>query len=235
MSRLVKLIAAALLLALPSLAAAQGARCAPPATPPVPRLERVDPAQVRRTPIRRYTLALSWSPTHCAGRIDGDDRFQCTGDTRFGFVLHGLWPEGEGRDWPQYCAPASPLPPTTLRRNLCMTPSSQLLQHEWTRHGVCMARNPDAYFARAQQLYNGIRIPDMVSLARTRGLTVGDVAAAFAAANRGMRAEMLSIQTERRSGALDEVRVCLDIRQRWASCPRFARGAPAGVPVNIPF
>ncbi len=228
-----RLLAPVALLALPGVAAAQAEGCRPPATITPPRMERVDPRDVRRTPVMRYTLAMSWSPTHCTSADSRGDDFQC-GTTRFGFVLHGLWPETQGRDWPQYCRPATPVPPATLRRNICMTPSADLLQHEWARHGVCMAETPDAYFDAARRAFSAIRFPDMAALARRPRLTAGDVAAAFAAANRGMRADMLAIGTDR-DGQLDEVRLCLGASQRWARCPRFARGARASTPVTIPL
>ena len=227
-----------LMLAMPSLAAAQARNCAMPGDFALPRAGRAPPDEVRRTPVTRYLLTLSWSPQHCfdAGRRSGgarrdgggDDALQCSGSNgRFGFILHGLWPETDGRDWPQYCAPARQLSRATIRRNLCMTPSPRLLQHEWERHGVCATRNPDAYFRAAHILYDSIRYPDMAALGARARLTVGDFTRAFVAANPAYRANGLIVATNR-GGWLDEVRLCLDRRFRPQRCPAAARGAPAG-------
>jgi ribonuclease T2 len=229
-----------LLVTTPTLAAAQARSCAMPDSFDMPRIERAQPDQVRRTPVTRYLLTLSWSPQHCfdagrrsnEGRANGD-ALQCSGaNGRFGFILHGLWPETDGENWPQYCAPARPLPRAVIARNLCMTPSPQLLQHEWSRHGVCMTRNPDAYFRAARVLYNSVRYPDMAALARNRRLTVRDFTRAFVAANPAYAADGLIIATNR-GGWLDEVRLCLDRRFRPHRCPPASRGAPAGQRLRI--
>ncbi len=51
-----------------------------------------------------YLLALSWSPTYCAGLSPGRRDPQCDGRP-YAFVLHGLWPQHE-RGWPQDCRSA---------------------------------------------------------------------------------------------------------------------------------
>ncbi|MFX8949768.1 hypothetical protein ABTM92_19760, partial [Acinetobacter baumannii] len=73
--------------------------------------------------ITGYTLALSWSPEFCnAHRNDPASAQQCSGrGGRFGFILHGLWPEGSGGQWPQWCAAALPSA-EALRRAMCLTP-----------------------------------------------------------------------------------------------------------------
>ncbi|MDB5696353.1 MAG: ribonuclease, partial [Sphingomonas bacterium] len=127
-------------LAMPAAAQAQAISCALPTTIERPRPDRVTADQPSRVvPIGGYTLALTWNPQHCrAQRRDARASFQCGGGNRFGFTLHGLWPDGTGRPWPQYCRPAALLPEAVVRANLCATPSVQLLQHEWAKHGTCM-------------------------------------------------------------------------------------------------
>ncbi|WP_414899623.1 ribonuclease T2 family protein [Sphingomonas flavalba] len=220
-------------LAMPAALPAQALRCEIP-----PRLSRphhdgpTGNQQRRVVAIGGYTLAMSWAPQDCAVNGRGADRrLQCGGDNRFGFTLHGLWPDGSGAQWPQYCRPAALLPPAVIRRNLCATPSVQLLQHEWAKHGTCMVREPDAYFARATALYQRVRYPDMRALA-ARPLTVGRFAAAFAAANPGMGAAMLRVTTDRR-GWLEEVWLCLDRQFRFTRCPAHQRGAPPATRLRI--
>ena len=63
---------------------------------------------------------------------------------RFGFVLHGLWPNSGGGKHPQWCS-LTPRPSAEeLKANLCMTPAPWLLEHEWAKHGSCMTRSPQA-------------------------------------------------------------------------------------------
>ncbi len=204
-----------------------------PANFPMPRAEPQPPAEVRRTPVTRYLLALSWSPQRCQGGGGGNDALQCDGrSSRFGFVLHGLWPETNGSNWPQWCRPARIVPRATLRRHLCMTPSPQLLQHEWAKHGTCMADDPESYFRTSAILYNALRMPDMSAFAARRDVTVGEVRRAFAAANPLHPAASIAVETNR-AGYLDEVRLCLDRRFRAMTCPVVSRGAADGSRLRI--
>lgn len=103
-----KWLLALMILSNPVPVLAQAAYCTMPSQLPRPRLEYPSTGEPRRLlPAVGYTLALSWSPQYCATARGPDSAFQCGGrNGQFGFVLHGLWPEGAGRDWPQYCRPA---------------------------------------------------------------------------------------------------------------------------------
>ncbi len=224
--------AAAMLAAAP--AAAQAYSCAVPGAIPRPRPDLPSAREPRRVlPVGSYTLALSWSPQYCRTSGDRPDaRFQCASGNRFGFTLHGLWPDGVGRDWPQYCAAAPILSRDLIRRNLCMTPSAQLLQHEYAKHGTCMGVSPTRYFAQARRLHARIRYPDMAALSRRAGLTAGQFAAAFARANRGLTADMMRITADRR-GWLSEVWLCLDRRFVAVRCPAHQQGLARSAPLRI--
>lgn len=231
---MLKGLAAALLLAWPSAALAQAAACSIPAQISRPRLERPVEGEARRLlPISGYTLALSWSPQHCASARGPDDAFQCGGrNGRFGFVLHGLWPEGGGAAWPQYCRAADLLPRQVVRQNICTTPSVQLLQHEWTKHGSCMTTKPELYFNLARALYESVSYPDMAALARRKALTVGQFTTALARANPRLRPDMISVRTAR-GNRLSEVWLCMDRALEFARCPTRQRGAKAGRALRI--
>ena len=223
-----RLILAALALALPAGAPAQALRCNVPARIAMPRAEGPTPRDPRRImPIESYTLALIWAPEACRGGSQNIDAgFACGGGNRFGFVLHGLWPDGANGSWPQYCRPAPVLPETLIRRHLCTTPSAQLLQHEYSKHGTCMGVTPAAYFGQASRLYARLRYPDMRALAARRNLTARQFAAAFARANPGLTADMIRLNVNRR-GWLEEVWICLDTRFAWRACPATQGGAAA--------
>lgn len=213
------------LLALPGVATAQASTCAVPAQIERPRPDTPDSRTPRRiVPTASYSLALSWSPQFCKER--GTASFQCSADTRFGFVLHGLWPDGAGRDWPQYCRPVELLPEATIRATLCATPSAQLQQHEWAKHGSCMNGSADDYFRRSTGLFGRLRFPDMDALSRQGGLTVASLTSAIARANPRIARGMMRIVTNK-GGWLDEVWLCLDLKFAYARCTRAQGGGAA--------
>ncbi len=221
-------LASLALLVTPTIAHAQALACDIPDRTPVPRIEKPRRGEpVRRPAIAGYLLSLSWSPQHCAGVRDPNgqrDGFQCSGENgRFGWVLHGLWPEAAHPGYPQWCRPAKIVPKPVLRRHLCMTPSAQLLQHEWAKHGTCMSPNPAAYFRAAAILFGAVRFPDMKALAARRQ-TAGDIRRAFAAVNPGVTAPMIAVTVDEQ-GWLDELRFCLGPRMRPERCRPFQFGA----------
>jgi ribonuclease T2 len=220
-----------LLLALiaPTMAAAQAL--------PVPHAELASADQpARRVPTTGYTLSMIWTPEHCFAqnkRGRGQDDMECSGVAARGFILHGLWPDGDGPNrWPQYCHPVSILTDAQMQAGIGATPSTQLLQHEWAKHGSCMAGDPLSYFRIEDGVYASIRTPDMANLAHRRGLTVGQFQAAFAAANPGMRPDMMRLNLNK-NGWLEEVWLCLGLDKRPRTCPASAGGAQPGDPVKV--
>lgn len=218
---------------MPVVAHAQAYQCRVPQGPvSVPAIERDGP--VRRMPIAGYTLALSWSPEYCRGReAHTADRRQCSGRSgRFGFVVHGLWPEGSGAAWPQWCP--SPHRPASrdLAPNLCMTPSAALLAHEWAKHGACMTRTPQSYFKVTRILWNSLRWPDYDRIARRDGLTAGEIRRAFAQANRHWEPEHVGLVINER-GWLKEMRLCYGRNFMPARCDARRFGPRDSAPVKI--
>lgn len=222
---------AALLALLPVPALAQAYQCALPRN-----LEPLGPVtpdgEPRRTPIAGYTLAASWSPDYC--KTSGDVRsMQCDKrHGRFGFVLHGLWPESARGGPPQWCAKASMLPPDLLRPHLCMTPSPALLAHEWAKHGTCMTRRPQTYFKVSAILWRSIRWPDADALSRQDDLTVGDLRDAFLTLNRGWRRDAVGIELSR-TGWLRAMRLCYGKDFRPTRCPPMQLGPADTAPLRI--
>jgi ribonuclease T2 len=229
-----RLTLAAVAVVLPSVVQAQAYQCSTPAS-----VERVRPdlpseSQPKRDiPIGSYTLAITWAPQYC--RENGNrtgSTFQCGSGNRFGFTLHGLWPDGVGKEWPQYCRAAGFVPPPVIRAHICTTPSAQLLQHEWAKHGTCMpGYRPAKYFNQSAGLYGKLRYPDMNALSRTP-LTAGRFAAAMAGANSGLKPDMMRV-TATRQGWLDEVWICLDRRFRYRRCPVHQGGLNPSAPLQI--
>jgi ribonuclease T2 len=194
--------------------------CVVPVDLPRPMLEGPTSGEPRRLlPIASYTLAISWSPQYCASRMTSPrDRIQCDGDAgRFGFTLHGLWPDGPGEKWPQYCTPTRLVPETVIRDNLCSTPSVQLIQHEWEKHGTCVSPTPAAYFARSAKLYRALKFPDMAPF-QGKATTVQAFRQAFADANAGMKPDQMRLNVSK-DGWLQEVWLCLDKSLNRQTCP----------------
>jgi ribonuclease T2 len=217
---------------LPGIASAQALVCTPPGTPPRPNPELPTAEQPQRVlPIGGYTLAITWAPQFCRnGGFTPSARFECGSGNRFGFTLHGLWPDGIGKEWPQYCTATDLVPPPVIKGMLCSTPSAQLIQHEWAKHGTCMGTTPAAYFARSSAMYAKLRYPDMDALSR-RPLTVGQFAAAFAASNPGIPASAVRVTTK--SGWLDELWLCLDRRFAYERCRPNSGGLPGNARLKI--
>jgi ribonuclease T2 len=212
---------------------AQAWQCKAPANLSRPKLEIATKSEIRRTPVTSYILALSWSPEYCRKRSkDPDMILQCDGKIGdFGFVLHGLWPEAAGPDYPQYCRTAGLLSRKVVADNICMTPSVQLLQHEWAKHGTCIARKPETYFGAAKLLFEAIEFPDMAKLSK-EPLNAAGLAEAFATYNEGLPASAVKVKTNNR-GWLEEARICLDKKFKPHACPSFVRGAPDKLAVKI--
>lgn len=217
---------------LPAAAHAQAYRCSVPTRVERPHADEASDDQPRRLlPIGGYTLALTWAPQYCRAGHDAAS-FECGRGNRFGFTLHGLWPDGVGKEWPQYCRSTALLPSALIRRNLCATPSAQLQQHEWSKHGTCMAGlTPQRYFARSTGLYARLRYPDLDALSR-RALTAGQFAAALAAVNPGLPASAVRV-TATRDGWLDELWLCLDQRFRYERCRANSGGITPDAALRI--
>ncbi|MFX7094745.1 hypothetical protein ABTI17_19825, partial [Acinetobacter baumannii] len=83
---------------MPVAAQAQVLACKVPETVPVPHPDLPTAEQPRRiVPIGSSTLAITWAPEYCQrAKTEQQAIFECTSGNRFGFALHGLWPDGEG-------------------------------------------------------------------------------------------------------------------------------------------
>ena len=172
-----------------------------------------------------YVLALSWSPTYCAGLTDGRYERQC--DTRnprpYAFVLHGLWPQFERR-WPEYCRTSDRgfVPRPVAQRMLDIMPSEKLIFNEYRKHGTCSGLGVDGYFDLSRRLFEKIKIPSRyVGLTDERLMvSPGDLVREFIAANPQLTPDMIAVQCGGPGHRLKEVRICFDKGGNLRACRR---------------
>jgi ribonuclease T2 len=210
-------------------AMAQPLSCSLPATAESPPLAPADGPVRASVPITQYTLSLSWAPDFCATHPGTSG--ECQGKAaRFGFVLHGLWPDGDNGTWPQWCPSTVRVPAEVVRDMACTTPSPTLVAHEWGKHGTCMAPNPQAYFAQSKAMFQALHWPDMDALARRPHLTAGQLRDAFVAANPRFPRESIGVMIGDAT-SLQEVHLCHDRAMHPTTCQM--RGAPDSAELRI--
>lgn len=126
-----------------------------------------------------YLLSLSWSPGFCATHRGGSE---C--GRRLGFVVHGMWPQYGGGDYPVNCSDAPG--PANPRAYTDMIPTASLVEHEWKKHGTCSGLTANAYFAAIRKAFAGVRIPVGIGTGRDAGWVAPErLLEAFAKANPG--------------------------------------------------
>ena len=180
-------------------------------------------------PIAAYLLALFWSPEACrAGIPESDKVIQCQ-NNHFGFTVHGLWPNGPDKVHPRYCRPSAPISLTTVKANLCMTPSPWLLQHEWQAHGTCHWATPEDFFRKERKVREKLNVPEL-DPGSDGVMTGGEIRKAFLDRNRKITPDGLNLRVK--DGRLTEVWVCMDLKFKYAAC-RGGNGAPDSQVIKV--
>ncbi|MBS0558381.1 MAG: ribonuclease T2 [Proteobacteria bacterium] len=154
-----------------------------------------------------WLMSLSWSPSYCLTHPDDERQCQHKG---YGFVLHGLWPQSRNGYGPQHCSTQAEPDEATIQHALAFMPSRRLIEHEWETHGTCSGLDPSAYFELADRAFASVKTPSSLTTPRSPPtLSANEVVQAFARANPGLGANMLSVVCQD-GGTLNEVRVCLN-------------------------
>jgi len=181
-----------------------------------------------------YVLSLSWSPTFCDGESGGRSPQQCGAQARSEFVVHGLWPQYE-RGFPSNCgASYRPVPRSAMDKAAAIFPDDRLARYQWNKHGTCSGLGPSEYFDSVAAARARIVIPARFARPdRDFQTSPIEIERAFAAANDGLRADMISIQCQRQM--LSEIRICLtrDLRA-FARCPEVDRRSCRTRDVTVP-
>lgn len=155
-----------------------------------------------------YVLSMSWSPNWCAttGRAQGSP--QCDAGRRFGWVLHGLWPQ-YALGYPSYCRTANAPPSRRMTAEMAdVMGTSGLAWHQWKKHGSCTGLAAGDYYALAREAFAQVKVPEVFGrLDRSVKLPASVVEEAFLKANAGWTADMLTITCK--DGFIQEARLCL--------------------------
>lgn len=112
--------------------------------------------------------------TEDAKKLADNNQLQCFYDNDFKWVVHGLWSSScdgkslnectdltEIKRHPRFCkGDLAQLPYEQVKPYLCMSPSAELLQGEWEKHGACDFSSAVTYFQKTQALFNKLKTPD---------------------------------------------------------------------------
>jgi len=180
-----------------------------------------------------YLLSLSWSPAYC---VSSPAAAECNGPRRFGFIVHGLWPQYE-QGWPEHCDARRAVPDDVVRGIADLMPARGLVYHEWSTHGTCSGLAPAEFFALVRRAHADIVIPPLLSSpAQALELAPAAVAAAFLRANPRLQPRSVVVTcTGQDAPRLKEVHICLDRDLTPRDCsPGAMRGACKAPQVIIP-
>jgi ribonuclease T2 len=196
---------------------------------PKPRQGRVDATDVAGR-FDYYLLALSWSPVYCDRHPE--DRQQCAGK-RFGFVLHGLWPQYTNGGYPATCPTPARLTEDARSYARTVFPSEKLIAHEWNRHGTCTGMEAEAYFRIAGDARDAIRLPPQFEPgSRTHETTAQAVSKAIREANPRITHSGLAVVCS--GPELAEVRICLSKDLQPIPCGSGVRDACRRGTIRVP-
>lgn len=169
-----------------------------------------------------YTMVMSWSPTHCVSAEEGRDEEQCArlDGLRYGFVLHGLWPQYE-KGYPEACPIGKKpfVPNDVINRMLDIMPSRGLVIHEYKLHGTCSGLDPGGYYRLSRRLFSSVRIPERFNNPfETQFMSPREVEAEFMRANPWLRPDMIAVGCSGPGNRLRDVRICLSRDGRGRAC-----------------
>ena len=156
-----------------------------------------------------YMLVLSYSPDFCAEPGGYKDPRECGSGRRLGFIVHGLWPQGENSRGPENCG-GSPVAQAIIQATLSYNPIPSLIQHEWTTHGTCSGLSAADFFAALRKARDSVTLPaDLNQPERNLQLSPGQVESKLAAANPKFPAAAFRTSCYK-DAVLQEIRICLN-------------------------
>ena len=181
-----------------------------------------------------YLLTLSYAPDFCDQPEGRKDPRECGAGRHVGFVVHGLWPQGEDSRGPQNCSPARPVSQAILQATLKYIPTESLIQHEWATHGTCSGLSATEYFAALRKARDSVHLPpELDQPSRKLQLTPAEIEAKIATANPNFPKEAIRTSCYR-DEELQEIRICLNTGSLAAACGPSAGECRAGKVTILP-
>lgn len=170
-----------------------------------------------------YLLSLTWSPSYCAAEGGARGDAQCETGRRYGFLVHGLWPQYE-RGYPEDCPTSLAPSKTDIAGVSDLMPADGLVRHEWRKHGACSGLAPADYLKAIRTARGKVQIPaDFQNIDGYKSVSPAEVEAAFVAANPGLAADGIAVSCDGRR--LREVRICMTRDLGFRSCDEVDRRA----------
>jgi ribonuclease T2 len=175
---------------------------------PAPARTRKQPKKKSQPAFSYFMLVLSYAPDFCAQPQGDKDPREC-GDGRPGYVVHGLWPQGETTRGPEKCGSPGTISAETMQKALDYFPTEKLIRHEWATHGTCSGMSVDDYFAAVKKARDSVKIPAELTPSSQQSMTPASIQAAVASANPDYpkTAFRASCYPDKE---LQEIRVCLN-------------------------
>jgi ribonuclease T2 len=171
-------------------------------------------------------LVLSYAPDFCAEPGGNKDPRECGKGRHVGFVVHGLWPQGETGRGPENCGPARPVSQDIVSSMLSYIPSASLIQHEWSAHGTCSGLDTASYFALLRKARDSVKIPDDLNQPGAQvSFSPADIESKMAGANQSFNRDSFRVSCYRDNN-LQEVRVCLNKDLSPRACTASAGQCP---------
>ena len=154
-----------------------------------------------------YVLSLSWAPAFCSSHGGAGTSRECDPSRHVGFIVHGLWPQGENRRV-ENCGNVPPVSESIVNLMLPVIPSPGLIQHEWQTHGSCTGLSASDYFALVRSDYANVHVPaEFKSPSQQQQKSTASIEQDFAAAS--SLAGPSSVRVACSGQELTEVRLCL--------------------------
>ena len=155
-------------------------------------------------------LVLSYAPDFCVQPTGDKDVRECGRGRGVGFVVHGLWPQGESTRGPESCGSARPVSQALVQLMLHYFPTESLIQHEWAQHGTCSGLPADQYFAQVRKARDFLSLPpELNQPAQSTQMGTAELESKLASANPGFPRGAFRTSCYQ-DGELREVRVCLN-------------------------
>ncbi|KQO75388.1 ribonuclease [Rhizobium sp. Leaf262] len=183
-----------------------------------------------------YVLSLSWSPAFCASDAGANSKQQCGTDRKYGFIVHGLWPQNE-QGYPEFCGKnrEERVPQSLGRTMFDIMPSMGLIGHQWRKHGTCSGLSQEDYLSTIRNAYERVRLPVEIAGGTTaRKMSADAIESAFVASNPDLSKSGVAISCE--GPKLEEVRICMNKDLSFRDCPEVdRRGCRAGTTEILPI